>query len=156
MKIFTLVLLASLLPTHKTIKNLPLQLSFDKVMMYYFNGGMRSDLSVVDASGHIARSMTKQFVLDKESALSLTKKLGEKESFNDEMAACFEPGLGFVYYLKGKIVLSITVCLGCNIVVSSIPLDPKKPDKFWAGGYFVGSPSKPFLAFLNRLLKRYP
>ncbi len=155
MKTFALIALISLLPaTHKTIKNPPLQLSYDKVMMYYFNGGMGSDMSVVDSSGHIAKSMTKQFVLDKESALSLTKKLGQKESFVDEEATCFEPGLGFVYYLKGKIVLYVTVCLGCNIVVSSIPLDPQKPGKFWAGGYFVGSPSKPFHAFLSKLSKK--
>jgi len=157
MKTFALVVLISFLPaTHKTIKNPPLQLSYDKVIMYYFKGGIGSDQSIVDASGHIAKSMTKQFVLDKESALTLTKKLGEKESFCDEMAACFEPGLGFVYYLKGKIVLYITVCLGCNVVVSSIPLDPQKPDKFWAGGYLVGGPTKQFLAFLNGLLKNHP
>ena len=156
MKTFAFVVLISLLPvTHKTIKNSPLQLRYDKVMMYDFDGGIGKDQSIVDASGHIAKSVFKQVVLDSVSALSLTKKLGEKASFNDEMASCFEPGLGFVYYLKGKIVLYITVCLGCNVVVSSIPLDPQKPDKFWAGGYLVGGPTKPFLAFLNRLLKKY-
>jgi hypothetical protein len=110
MKTFALIVLISLLPaTHKTIKNSPLQLSYDKVIMYFFNGGMGSDMSIVDSSGHIAKSMTKQFVLDKGSALSLTNKLGQKESFVDEMASCFEPGLGFVYYLKGKIVLYISL-----------------------------------------------
>ena len=156
MKSFALIVLISLLTaTHKTIKKSPLQLSYDKVIMYHFNGGMVSDMSIVDSGGHIATSMTKQFVLDKESALSLTKKLGQKESFVDEMASCFEPGLGFVYYLKGKIVLYITVCLDCDVVVSSIPLNPQKPDKFWAGGYLVGAPSKPFHAFLKRLSKKH-
>jgi len=156
MKTFAFVVLISLLPaTHKTIKNSPLQLTYDKVMMYDFDGGVGKDMSIVDAGGHIAKSVFKQVILDSASALSLTKKLGQKESFHDEMASCFEPGLGFVYYLKGKIVLYITVCLGCNVVVSNIPLDPQKPDKFWAGGYLVGGPTKPFRAFLNRLLKKY-
>ena len=132
------------------------QLKFDKVIMYEFEGGLGSDLSIVDARGHIAKSATKRVVLDKENALSLTKKLGEKESFVDEMAMCFEPHLGFVYYWRGKIVAYITVCLDCNILVSSIPLDPQKHDKFWANdGYLAGGPTKPFRAFLNSLLKKY-
>ncbi len=156
MKTFALVVLISLLPaTHKTIKNSPLQLTYDKVMMYDFDGGIGKDLSIVDAGGHIAKSVFKQVILDSASALSLTKKLGQKESFHDEMASCFNPRLGFVYYLKGKIVLYITVCLGCNVVVSSIPLDTQKREKFWAGGYLAGGPTKTFTTFLKRLLKKY-
>jgi len=157
MKTFAFFVLLFLLPTRdRIIKNSPLQFRFDKVMMYDFDGGLGSDMSIIDARGHIAKSMTKQVVLDKESELSLTKKLGEKESFGDEMAMCFEPHLGFVYYWKGKIVAYMTVCLGCNILVSSIPLDPQKHDKFWANdGYLAGGPTKPFRAFLNSLLKKY-
>ncbi|WP_295677194.1 hypothetical protein [uncultured Mucilaginibacter sp.] len=158
MKIFAFVALILLLPApHKIIKNSPLQLGYDKVMMYDFDGGIGSDLSIVDARGHIAKSMTKQAVLDKESALSLTKKLGERESFCDTMAACFEPHLGFVYYLKGKIVAYITVCLSCNVVVSSVPLDPQKQDKYPIAndGYLAGGPTKTFRAFLKGLLKKY-
>jgi hypothetical protein len=157
MKIFAFVVLILLLPaTPKIIKNSPLQLKYDKVMMYDFDGGIGSDMSIVDARGHIAKSMTKQVVLDKASALSLTRKLGEKESFADTTAACFEPGLGFVYYLNGKMVAHITVCLSCNVVTSSIPLDPQKHDKFWANNdYFAGGPTKSFRAFLQGLLKKY-
>ena len=156
MKTFAFAVLILLLPTtHKIIKKPPLQLTYDKIMMYDFDGGIGKDQGIVDATGHISKSVYKQVVLDSASAFSLTKKLGEKESFHNEMASCFEPQLGFVYYLKGKIVVSITVCLGCNVVVSSIPLDPQNPDKFWAGGYLVGGPTKKFHAFLNRLLKKY-
>ncbi|HZY35163.1 MAG TPA: hypothetical protein VFE53_00860 [Mucilaginibacter sp.] len=158
MKVFAFVVLIVLLPaTHKTIKNSPLQLKYDKVMMYDFAGGIGSDMSIVDARGHIAKSMMKQVVLDQESALSLTRKLGEKESFADDTVAdCFEPGLGFVYYLRGKMVAHINVCLSCNVVTSSIPVDPKKQAKFWANNdYYDGWPSKSFRAFLNGLLKKY-
>jgi hypothetical protein len=158
MKAFAFVVLIFLLPTtHKIIKKSPLQLRYDKVIMYDFDGGMRSDLSIVDARGHIARSMKKQVVLDKESALSLTTKLGEKESFDDAVAACFEPHLGFVYYLNGKIVAYITVCLGCNVVVSSIPLDPEKQVRYPMAnnGYLAGSPTEKSQAFLKGLLKKY-
>jgi len=157
MKFFAFAALIFLLPTtHNYKKFTNLQLRYDKVMMYDFDGGIGSDQSIVDARGHIAKSMTKQVVLDKESGLSLTKKLGERESFCDTMAACFEPHLGFVYYLKGKIVAYITVCLSCNVVVSSVPLDPQKHDKFWANdGYLAGGPTKTFRAFLKGLLKKY-
>lgn len=142
-------------PFEKT-ENPYLTLQFDKVIMYAFSGGIGSDQSVVDLKGHLAKSIFAQAVLDKESTLSLNKKLGEKNSFINEEAACFEPGLGFVYYLKGEIVAYLTVCLGCNIVVSSIPVDPKEKHKFWANNsYFVGSPSKSFHAFFDSLLKKH-
>lgn len=157
MKTFALFVLIFFLPTtHNVIENSPLELTYDKVVMYHFKGGIGSDQSIVDAKGHIAKSVFKQIVLDRESALSLTNKLGEKESFNDEIGMCFEPGIGFVYYLKGKIVAYITICLDCNVVVSSIPLDPQKHEKFWANnGYLAGGPTKAFRTFLNSLLKKY-
>lgn len=157
MKTFALFVLIFFLPTtHEVIKNSPLELRYDKVVMYYFKGGIGSDQSIVDSKGRIAKSVFKQVVLDRESALSLTKKLGEKESFNDETGACFEPGIGFVYYLKDKIVAYITVCLDCNVVVSSIPLDPQKHEKFGANNsYLAGGPTETFRAFLNSLLKKY-
>jgi hypothetical protein len=158
MKTFAFAVLIFLLPaTHGIIKNPPLQLRYDKVMMYDFNGGIGSDQTIVDAKGRLATSVTKQVALDKESAISLTKKLGEKESFGDEMAMCFEPHLGFVYYLKGKIVAYMTVCLDCNVFVSSIPLDPQKHEKLGIANdaYIAGAPSKPFRAFLNSLLKKH-
>ena len=158
MKTFAFAVLIFLLPaTHRIIKNPPLQLRYDKVMMYDFDGGIGSDQTIVNAKGRLATSITKQVVLDKERALRLTKKLGEKESFDDEVAVCFEPHLGFVYYLKGKIVACITVCLDCNLLVSSIPLDPQKHDKLGIANdaYIAGAPSKSFRAFLNDLLKKY-
>jgi len=157
MKIFAFVALIFLLPSAcKISDNSTLQLKYDKVMMYEFAGGIGSDMSIVDARGHIAKSMTKQVVLDKESALSLTRKLGEKESFADTTASCFEPGLGFIYYLKGKKVAHINVCLSCNVVTSSFPVNPKKHDKFWANNdYDDGGPTQSFRAFLQGLLKKY-
>lgn len=157
MKTFAFIVLIFLLPTtHGIVKKSVLQLKYDKVMMYYFKGGIGSDQSIVDAKGHIAKSVFKQVVLDRESALNLTKKLGEKESFNDEIGMCFEPGIGFVYYLKDKIVAYITICLSCNVVVSSIPLDTQKHEKFWANdGYLAGGPTKTFRVFLNSLSKKY-
>lgn len=159
MKTFAFALLIFLLPTtHKNIKKSPLQLKFDKVIMYDFSGGKGWNPSIVDDKGQLATSITKQVNLDKESAINLSRRLGEKKSFGGGSAACFEPHLGFVYYLDNKIVAHITICLGCNVLVSSIPLDAQKQGKVGQGKdvYYLGAgPSKIFRKFLNGLLKKH-
>jgi len=139
------------------VNNPYLKLRFDRVVMYAFSGGIGSDQSIVDNQGNLAKSITKQVILDKETALSLSTKLGEKGSYNDEEGACFEPGLGFVYYLKGKIVAHVTVCLKCNLLVSSIPLEAKSHRGFWTGDdvYLAGGLTKSLLTFFERLLEKY-
>ncbi|MES2111557.1 MAG: hypothetical protein V4577_22555 [Bacteroidota bacterium] len=157
MKVFALALLMFLLlAKHTTAQNPLLRLKYDKVMIYGFQGGIGSDMSIVDERGHLAKSVWGQAILNKEDVLVLTKKLGEKGSYGDEMAACFEPRMGLVYYLDNKIVAHLTICLGCNIVTSSIPLDPKQNEKFSQNNnYFVGAPTTTFNKYLKRLLKKY-
>jgi len=134
------------------------QLKFDKVIMYDFSGGKGWNQSIVDNKGKLATSITKQINLDKESIISLNSKLGEKKSFGGGEAACFDPHLGFVYYLNDKIVAHITICLDCNVLVSSIPLNAQKQGKVGKGKaayYMAGGPSKIFRTFLNSLLKKH-
>ena len=132
-------------------------LKFDKVVMYDFEpidkGG-----SIVEANGLLTNTIKKQVQLDNLIVNKLNSKLGNKKSFGGAAAACFEPHLGFVYYLNNKIVGHITICLECNRLVSSIPIKVQKATKVGKGkdAYFLqnNGMSKPFRIFLNDLLKQ--
>jgi hypothetical protein len=140
------------------VSNPYLTLKFDKVMMYDFSGSKDRNKYIVNANGQLATSITKHTQLDIESIKNLNTHLGIKSSYGGGKAACFDPHLGFVYYLKGKIVAYITICLDCNVLVSSLPLDAQKQGKVGEGKdtyYIADAPSKKFRTFLNDLLKNY-
>ena len=123
--------------------------------MYDFDGGKGSDLYIVDDKGQLAKSISKQFQLDKGSFTKLNKKLSERKSYGSPTAACFDPHLGFVYYLKGKVVGHVTICLDCNRLYSSIKIIAQQQGKIGQGkeAYYISDGlSQSFRNFLNTLL----
>lgn len=144
--------------TSKSQNNPFLTLKFDKLIMYDFAGGKGSDLYIVDDKGQLAKSISKQIRLEKGNITKLNKKLGEKKSYGNPTAACFDPHLGFVYYLKGKIAGHITICLDCNRLHSSIKIIAQQQGKVRQGKevyYISDGLSESFRNFLNILLVRY-
>lgn len=142
----------------KEIKNPYLKLKFDRVLMCDFSGAKDWNQYIVDEKGKLATSIIKSITLDIKLVYDLNNKLGDKKSFGGGEASCFDPHLGFVYYLKGKIVAYITICLGCNVLVSSLTLDAQKQGKVGEGKdayYMADGPSPAFRSFLNDLLKKY-
>jgi hypothetical protein len=137
-------------------KNPFISLKFDNVRMFDFEGGKGNGiLYIIDENGKLATTVTKQVVLTKEKIVTLNSKLGDKKSYGDATAACFDPHLGFVYYLKNKIVAHITVCLDCNRLYSSIDIPAQKQGKVGKGkdAYYIRDGlSKSFRQFLNQLL----
>jgi hypothetical protein len=139
----------------KAQQNPFLALKFDKVIMYDFTGGKGSDLYIVDEKDELAKSISKQIQLDKATIAKLNEKLGNKKSYGAATAFCFDPHLGFVYYLKGKIVGHITICLDCNRLRSSISIAAQQQGKIGKGkdAYYISDGlSIPFRNFLNSLL----
>ena len=133
-------------------------LKFDKVVMYDFDGGKGSDLAIIDGKGQLAKSVSKQIQLDKSTIIKLDTKLGDKKSYGGGTAACYNPHLGFVYYLNDKVVAHISICLGCNRLHSSINIPAQKQGKVGQGKdayYMLNGLSKSFRQFLNDLLKKY-
>ncbi len=157
----TVIVIFLLMITNSAFCNLKspnLKLKFDKVMMYDFSGAKGWNQSIVNEKGQLASSVTKQIQLDKESVKNLGALLSKKSSFGGGEAACFEPHLGFVYYLRGKIVAHITICLDCNVLVSSIRLKAQEQGKVGKGKdayYIADGPGKSLRLFLNELLRRY-
>jgi len=142
----------------KKVSNPYLKLKFDKVMMYDFSGVKDWNQYIVDDKGKLATSVTKATVLDNKIVTEFNAKLGDKHSFGAGKAACFDPHLGFVYYLHEKIVAYITICLDCNVLVSSLPLEAQKQGRVGEGKdvyYMADGPSPALRSFLNGLLKKY-
>jgi len=132
-------------------------IKFDKVVMYDFEGGKDSDLSIVDDKGNLAKSISKEVELNKKSTENLTRKLGELKSYGGATASCFDPHLGLVYYYKGKTVAHISICLDCNRLRSSMDIPAQKQGKVGVGkdAYYISDGlSKSFRMFLNELLKK--
>ena len=87
----------------------------------------------------------------------MSSKLGDKKSFGGVTAFCFDPHVGFVYYLKGKVVAHISVCVDCNRLRSSIDIPAQKQGKVGNGDdvYYIASGlSKSFRQFINTLLQK--
>ncbi|MEP7196519.1 MAG: hypothetical protein ABI851_08365 [Saprospiraceae bacterium] len=132
-------------------------LNFDKIIMYDLEGGKGIDLYIVDEKGQLAKSISKQIQLDQNQIRQLNKRLGTKDSYGGTTAACFDPNLGFVYYLKNELVAHVTIGLECNRLHSSIEIPGQKQGKVSVGTdtYYTGTGlSKSFRHFLNKLLQQ--
>ncbi|MEO6130960.1 MAG: hypothetical protein ABIQ02_03865 [Saprospiraceae bacterium] len=133
-------------------------LKFDKAMMFDFKGGEGIDLYIVDENGQLANSISNQIQLNQNQVKDLNNKLGNKNSYGGTTAACFDPHLGFVYYLKNEIVGHITICLVCNRLHSSLEIPAQKQGKVSVGTdtYYTGTGlSNSFQQFLYSLLQEY-
>ncbi len=138
-------------------KNPFLDLKFDKVIMYDFEGGKDADIFIVNEKGQLIKSIKKQQQLDSSTIKNLNAKFGDKKSFGGVTASCFDPHVGFVYYLKGKAVAQISICLDCNRLRSTIDIPAQKQGKVGKGDevyYLADGLSKTFRRFLNTLLQK--
>ncbi|MFL9844235.1 hypothetical protein [Flavobacterium rhizosphaerae] len=133
-----------------------LGISYDTVIMYEYDGGKGGDMSIVDDKGNFAKSLSRQVVLDNKTISELNTKLTQKESFGSGEAGCYNPRLGFVYFLNKNIVAKIDICLECNRLVSSFDLKAQKQGKLESEGeiyYLQKGMSKEFSNWLNNLVK---
>lgn len=138
-------------------KNPFLNLKFDKVIMYDFEGGKDLGL-IIDDNGRLAKTVKKQAILDKVNVEKLSRLLGEKTSYGGTTAFCFEPHVGLVYYLNGKVVAHVSICLDCNRLKSSIVIPAQKQGKVGEGDevyYIADGLSKSFRKFINSLLIKH-
>jgi hypothetical protein len=135
------------------------KLQFDKVVMYDFSGGKGAeDFSIINQKGKLAKSVTKEIVLDKNTIVMLNQKLESRKSFGAGTASCFDPHLGIVYYYKDKPVAHISICMDCNRLSSSKEIPAQNQGKTGEGKetyYFLDGMSKSFRNYLNGLLKKY-
>ena len=156
MRIISFVFLLTLsISSSGQTKNSFLNLKFDKVVFYDFEDVGEKGLLIVDNNGKFLQNVIKQVQLTTTTIKKLNFKLSDKKSFGNGTAACFDPHCGFVYFLKGKPVGQITICLGCNRLYSSIDIPAQKQGKQGQGKdayYILDGLSKSFRQFINGLL----
>lgn len=160
MRIISLLLLVTFtLSLNGQTKNPFLQLKFDKVILYDYQP-VGEDPSLVDKNGQLITSakIKKQVQLDTITIRQLNKRLGDRKSYGQVTALCFDPHLGIVYYLNGKIVRHVLVCMDCNAVRADKEIPAQQQNKQGQGDkayYLGGGMSKSFRQFVNGLLKKY-
>jgi hypothetical protein len=133
-------------------------LQFDSVVVYDFNGGKGSDLSIIDSKGALARSVRKRALLERQEAITLADKLGRPSSYGGGTVACFDPHFGIVFYAKGRIIRHVTVCLDCNRLVADTVIPAQLQGKTGKGEdtyYMRNGLSATFRRHLNGLVKKY-
>lgn len=135
-----------------------LNLSADSVVFYDF-GGPHELYSIIDSDGRISTSVTKHVKLDQTTANSFSTKLTSNKSFGGNVAACFEPHLGVIYYKNKKRVAHLDICLSCNRLNSSIHLKAQDQGRQTTDEgevyYTLHGMSKQFRKEINILLKKY-
>jgi len=160
MRIISIILLVTFsFPSQGQTKNPFLSVKFDKVIIYdYQQAG--EDPALVGENGNLLSSarIKKQVQLDSATINKLNRKIGDRKSYGQVTAACFEPHLGIVYYLNGKIVRHVLVCIGCNALRADIDIPAQHQNKQGQGdnAYYLGEGmSKSFRQFINSLLIKY-
>jgi hypothetical protein len=132
-------------------------LKYDKVIMYDYDPSDKVG-HIIEENGKLTSHIKKRVELDKNTADLLKVKLHSKSSFGSGTSPCFDPHLGFVYYLNGKVVASISICMSCNRLNSSIILDSQKQGKIGKGKdayYMLDGMSDTFRKFLNKILVKH-
>ncbi len=93
---------------------------YDKVVAYRYNG--EGDNEIIDKEGKLYEKIEKQVILSKAQTIRLTNVLCDKSTYGGDIAACFDPHFGLVFYKTNKPVAYISICLDCNYLVSSIKI----------------------------------
>ena len=91
---------------------------FNKVIAYDFDGKEERNISVVDKYG-FSKVIKKQKNLNKEQVTFLINFLTDTLTYGQSTAACFEPGLGIVFFNNESVVYTIDICLDCNFLHST-------------------------------------
>ena len=142
---------------HAQQKNPFLTLQFDKVIVCDYESDGEHSYPLVDKNGNLTNIIKKNVILDKQTINALNFKLGNKKSYGQVHADCFEPHFGILYYKMNKVVAQIEICLSCNVLSSSIQIPSQKQDKQGKGdkAYYLGNGmSKSFRKFINNIVKK--
>lgn len=129
-------------------------------MVFYDFGGRPEEeiLSIIEKDGKLHKSVIKSTKPDKLTANKFTVSLGQKESYGNGTAACFDPHLGVVYYSKGKPLGHVTICMSCNRLYPSLDIRAQEQGKQGKGidvYYTLNGMSKKFRKEINSILIEY-
>lgn len=101
-------------------------LRYDKVLAYEYQGegGLKIEVCLENEEEKISNTIElKQYQVEE-----LEKLFTSDTSYGTTTASCFDPHFAVVYYAKDEILASVSICLDCNYLISSleIPATSKK------------------------------
>lgn len=98
------------------------ELRYNKVIAYDYNGeNGESHLNIVE-NNKLVLQIKKQKELNQRQVDLITNLLSANSTYGNTYAFCFVPHLGIVFYFNHKIVMSVSVSIGCNFLESSLPI----------------------------------
>ena len=136
-------------------------MSYDSLVIYDFDYRMRSEtdyLSIIDEAGQLPPTVKKSVRLSNLRARELSERLEKTESYGQLTAACFTPHFGMVYYRQGEAVAHVTLCLGCNYLRASSPIQAMEqcPETYEDFTYYRCSGfSSEFRKYLSELKQEF-
>lgn len=95
-------------------------LKYDSVVAYDYDS--RDQQLIVDDSGQLAKTVSKRINLPANSINEIITILGDDSTFGGDLAHCFDPHIGIVFYKENKVIEHLSICLDCNSLNSLIPL----------------------------------
>jgi len=93
------------------------KLAYDKVVAYEYQG--EGELLIENCLETEKEKINKNVTLTEKQIEKLEALLTSEKSYGNTTMACFDPHFAIVYYLKEKIIGSISICLECNYLMSS-------------------------------------
>ena len=98
------------------------KLKYDTVIAYGYDGSYGQEQQLIIEKDKLSKKVKNKKILNQEQVKKINKTLIDTSTYGNTTASCFEPHLGIVYYYKNKVVLSISICLQCNFLESSIEI----------------------------------
>lgn len=122
-----IILILLLLPLNLVGQSIPFySLDYDKVMAYEYQG--EGGLQIEACLKNDKEKISKTIELTNSQVEELETILTSDKSYGTTTASCFDPHFAIVYYSNNKIIASVSICLDCNYLMSSldIPATTKK------------------------------
>jgi len=133
-------------------------LHYDKVLICDFENDGEHDYPLVDEKGKLTNVVKKSIILDKQSISDLVSKLGDRKSYGQHHAECNEPHFGILFFNHNKETAEIQICLGCNVLVSTLTIPAQQQGKVGTGKniyYTRDGMSKQFRHSINEFIRKY-
>jgi hypothetical protein len=158
MRFIILAFLLASPPLYAQPKNPFLSLKYDRVVICDFENDGEHGSPLTDSKGKLSPMVTKSAQLSSPAIGSLVLKLGDKRSYGQPRAACFEPHFGIIFFKSAVAVAEIQICLTCNELAPSFDIPAQDQGKTGHGKevyYTKDGMSKPFRKYINDLIRKY-
>jgi hypothetical protein len=120
----------------KTLVNPYDILTYDRVVAYDYDGMSNhrivKDGQLIKFDGRHGKIFN-QIELTKNQIARFHKIIGDTATYGGYTAACFDPHMGVVYYLRDKIVGHISICVDCNYLEPSLEIPASEFKKYYIG-----------------------